>query len=148
MKGQLYTTKRDIMVFENIDALMQAYNSKLYYRHQHRRLVDHKDNIYIKGYEEDTLSIIQKLKELSSSGIDNYLNSVQFWLQSSTYDIDCDEKKSALKRMFANSKVALIYGSAGTGKSTMINHISNFFSDKKKLYLANTNPAVAKMVPA
>lgn len=142
MKGQLYTTKRDIMGFEDIDSLMWTYNSKLYYRHQHRNLEDHKDNIYIKGYEEDTLNIIQKLKELSSSGIDNYLNSVQFWLQSTTYDIDCDEKKSALKQMFVNSKVALIYGSAGTGKSTMINHISNFFSDKKKLYLANTNPAV------
>jgi ATP-dependent exoDNAse (exonuclease V) alpha subunit len=70
------------------------------------------------------------------------LNSVQFWLQSSAFDIDCDEKKSALKQMFENSKVAFIYGSAGTGKSTMINHISNFFNDKKKLYLANTNPAV------
>jgi ATP-dependent exoDNAse (exonuclease V) alpha subunit len=45
-------------------------------------------------------------------------------------------------QMFAKSTVALIYGSAGTGKSTLINHISHFFSDKTKLYLANTNPAV------
>lgn len=44
--------------------------------------------------------------------------------------------------MFGDSKVSLIYGPAGTGKSTMINHISNFFYTKKKLYLANTNPAV------
>jgi len=43
--------------------------------------------------------------------------------------------------MFESSNVALIYGSAGTGKSTMINHISQFFNDYKKLYLANTNPA-------
>ena len=43
--------------------------------------------------------------------------------------------------MFENSKVALIYGAAGTGKSTMINHISQRFNDQKKLYLANTNPA-------
>lgn len=47
--------------------------------------------------------------------------------------------------MFAKSKVALIYGAAGTGKSTLLNHISNFFSDKKKLFLANTNPAVDNM---
>lgn len=142
INGQLYTGKRDIMGFEGIDGLMWTYNSRLYYKHPHRRLEKYKENIYIKGYEEDTLSIIQKLKELASAGIDNYLNSVQFWLQSSAYEIDCDEKKSALKQMFENSKVALIYGSAGTGKSTMINHISNFFNDKKKLYLANTNPAV------
>lgn len=142
IKCQLYTSKKDIMGFEDIDSLMRIYNSTLYYKHQHRRIENYKDNIYIKGYEENTLRIIQKLKELASEGIDNYLNSVQFWLQSSAYDIDCDEKKSALKQMFENSKVAFIYGSAGTGKSTMINHISNFFNDKKKLYLANTNPAV------
>lgn len=47
--------------------------------------------------------------------------------------------------MFERSKVALIYGSAGTGKSTLISHISNFFNDQKKFYLANTNPAVDNM---
>ena len=36
----------------------------------------------------------------------------------------------------------MIYGSAGTGKSTMINHISVFFNERKKLYLAKTNPAI------
>lgn len=38
--------------------------------------------------------------------------------------------------------MALIYGSAGTGKTTLINHISSFHNDFRKLYLANTNPAV------
>ena len=47
--------------------------------------------------------------------------------------------------MFANSHVALIYGSAGTGKSTLINHISNFWVKRKKLFLANTHPAVDNM---
>ncbi len=35
-----------------------------------------------------------------------------------------------------------MYGSAGTGKSTLINHIAHFFADKRKLFLAQTNPAV------
>ncbi|MEL7566236.1 MAG: AAA family ATPase [Dehalobacterium sp.] len=52
------------------------------------------------------------------------------------------KKKAALRQMFKDSTVALIYGSAGTGKSTLINHISHFFSKNSKLYLANTNPAV------
>ncbi|MGR0481251.1 MAG: AAA family ATPase [Candidatus Electronema sp. V4] len=47
--------------------------------------------------------------------------------------------------MFEKSKVAVIYGSSGTGKSTLINHLSHFFSDKSKLFLANTNPAVDNM---
>jgi hypothetical protein len=142
IKGQLYTSKKDIKNFENIDDLILLYNSKLYYTHGNRRLEKLNDHIYIKGYEEDTFHIIEKLKELSSSGIENYSNSVKAWLQSSSYYIDCGEKKDALEQMFENSRIVLIYGSAGTGKSTMINHISNFFNDKRKIYLANTNPAV------
>lgn len=141
-KGQLYTPKKDIMNFENIDNLMRIWNDSLYYKHQNRRLESFKEHIYIKGYEEDAFHIIEKLKALSSVGIKNYTNSVNSWLQSSAYSIDCDEKANALKLIFENSKVAFIYGSAGTGKSTMINHISNFFNDENKLYLANTNPAV------
>lgn len=47
--------------------------------------------------------------------------------------------------MFEKSYVALVYGSAGTGKSTLINHISNFFNERDKIYLANTNPAVENL---
>lgn len=140
--GVLFTPKKNIEGFDNIDALLQKYNSALYRKHLHRRLENYKDHIYIDGYAEDSVEIIKKLREISSSGIDNYLNSVEYWLQSSAYNIDCDEKKTALKQMFINSRVAFIYGSAGTGKSTLINHVSNFFNNGKKLYLANTNPAV------
>lgn len=98
--------------------------------------------MYINEYEEDTYQIIRRLKELSCQGISNYSNSVDIWLRTNTYTIDCDEKRDALRSMFSHSKVALIYGSAGTGKSTQINHISNFFKDNSKIYLANTNPAI------
>ena len=99
-------------------------------------------DIYINSYEEDTLHIIEKLKELSSSGIKNYSNSVEAWLQSDDHGVDCEEKKSILKQIFTNSHVGMIYGSAGTGKTRLINHISNFYKDQTKLFLANTNPAV------
>ena len=39
----------------------------------------------------------------------------------------------------------MIYGAAGTGKTTLINYISKFFANEKKLYLANTNPAVENL---
>jgi len=145
-KEQLYTPIKDINNFNNIDELIQRYNNKLYPTHRDRQLESYKDHIFIRNYETDTIFIINKLKELSAIGIANYAHSVDSWLQSSlqssSYSIDCEEKKDVLKQMFELSKVALIYGSAGTGKSTIINHVSHFFSDKKKLYLANTNPAV------
>ncbi len=142
-KGQLYTPRKDITTCENIDMLMQIYNDKLYYKHRPKcSLVDYKKHIYIKAYEEDALSIIEKLKELSSSGFKNYSNSVDGWLQSDDHGVDCGEKKKILKQTFENSRVAMIYGSAGTGKTKLITHISTFHKNQKKLYLANTNPAV------
>jgi hypothetical protein len=142
VEGQLYTPRNDITGFQSIDDLVQSYNTTLYYKHVNRRLESYKDHFFVKGYEEDTFRIIKKLKELSSTGIKNYSRSVDSWLQSSAYQIDCDEKKGKLREMFENSEVALIYGSAGTGKTTLINHVSHFFNDRSKLYLANTNPAV------
>ncbi|MBU3820734.1 ATP-dependent RecD-like DNA helicase [Flavobacteriaceae bacterium XHP0103] len=141
-KGQLYTKISEIENFENIEELIDEWNDNLYWKHKNRRIEIYKKHAFIKGYEADTYSIIEKLKEVSSDGIKNYKNSIESWLQSTSYGIDCDEKKLALKNLFEHSKVALIYGAAGTGKSTMINHISNFFDKESKLYLANTNPAV------
>ena len=79
----------------------------------------------MQGYVEDSAEII-KTKELSTSGIGGYTNSVISWLQTTAHKIDSQEKIEALKQMFGKSRVALIYGSAGTGKSTLIDHISNF----------------------
>lgn len=141
-KGQLYSPIKEIENFENIEELIEEWNDSLYRKHKHRQIEIYKNHVFIKGYESDTYNIIEKLKEISSNGIKNYQNSIKSWLQSTAYRIDCDEKKSALKNLFECSKVALIYGAAGTGKSTMINHISNFFDKESKLYLANTNPAV------
>lgn len=142
IKGKLFTPISEISNFENIGDLINTYNSLLYYKHTRRRLENYKDHIFIRSYEEDTFHITEQLIKLSSSGIKNYSNSVISWLQTSTYKIDCSEKTEALKQMFEKSKVALIYGAAGTGKSTMINHISNFFNDERKLFLTNTNPAI------
>lgn len=142
IKGELYTATKEIKHFEDIENLIKRYNTALYKKHrEYRSLKIYKDFIYVAGYEADTIQIIQKIKDLSLEGIKGYTNKVESWLQSASHGMDCEDKKISLRLMFENSKVALIYGSAGTGKSTMINHISQFFNDYSKLYLANTNPA-------
>lgn len=146
IEGMLFTAKKDIVGFDNIDALISTYNRKLYLpKHEHRKLMTFHDFVYIKGYADDSAFIIQKLRDLTTSGIAQYTGSVDSWMSKGSYSIDSPEKREALRNMFAKSQVALIYGSAGTGKSTLINHISNFFSNQKKLYLANTHPAVDNM---
>ncbi len=144
-KGQLYTKKDEVLGFNDVENLIRTFNSNLYRgnaRQRGRRILIYRDFIYIKNYEDDVEKIILDLQDLSSGGLNNYSQSVMSWLETySATDID-DDKKEALTQMFENSKVALIYGSAGTGKSTMVNHISNFFNNETKLYLANTNPAI------
>ena len=143
IKGQLFTTVSDIDGFGNVAELAQKYNEKLWYGHlEHSKLVIENGQIFINGYKDDTCWIINKLKSLSSSGVQNYSNSVDAWLDSPNSGVDCDEKKAALRQMYENSKVALIYGSAGTGKSTLINHVAHFLANKRKLFLCQTNPAV------
>ena len=145
IEGQLFTLKAEIEGFEDIDGLIRKYNSSLYYKHTGRRIEEYKDHLYIKSYVEDSTEIIKKLQELASSGVSQYTASVDSWISRESYTIDDDGKKEALRQMFANSHVALIYGSAGTGKSTLIKHISNFWADKNKIFLANTHPAVDNM---
>lgn len=80
--------------------------------------------------------------ELSKVPDSEYSLDVEFWLMLGDYEVDCPEKIEILTQMFSKSSVAVIYGSAGVGKSTLINHISHFYDDKDKLFLAQTNPAV------
>ena len=145
IEGHLFTPEAEIEGFDDINGLIRKYNSSLYYKHTGRRIEKYKDHLYIKSYVEDSTEIIKKLQELASSGVSQYTASVDSWISRESYTIDDDGKKEALRQMFANSHVALIYGSAGTGKSTLIKHISNFWADKDKIFLANTHPAVDNM---
>ncbi|WP_187443885.1 ATP-dependent DNA helicase [Sutcliffiella horikoshii] len=143
IKGQLFTPVKEIVGFGDIEALVSIYNSTIWHGHlENSKLVIETGHIFINGYKNDTRSIIAKLEGLSKTGVQNYSNSVKAWLNEPNQGVDCEEKKEALTQMFENSHVALLYGSAGTGKSTFINHIAHFFADKGKLFLAQTNPAV------
>lgn len=78
---------------------------------------------------------------MAESGIENYSDDVDIWLLLDDYEIDCDEKKAIISHIFSESRVGVIYGSAGVGKSTLINHVSHYLNDAEKLYLTQTNPA-------
>lgn len=143
-RGELFTPLNEVEKFDSLNTLIKKYNSLIYRPTQSNRLIEsYKDNfLYIKGYKENTIDIIKKLEELSKGGIDNYANFVKNWIENTELNIDCEDKKKFLIKMFEGSKVAMIYGAAGTGKSTMINYISHIFKDYKKIYLAQTNPAI------
>jgi len=140
--GILYTPIGDLSEFGDVEALISDFNNRVYKKHKEiRRLVSDKGHVFINGYEEDTFSIIERLKAFSSSGVSGYAQAVTRWIGELAHSIDDTAKYQALTQLFSDSKVALIYGAAGTGKSTMVDHIAHYFSDKRKLFLAHTNPA-------
>ena len=57
--------------------------------------------------------------------------------------VDDAAKREALTTLFAQSRVALdLRRRRDRQVPTMVDHIANYFNDKSKLFLANTNPAV------
>lgn len=140
--GILYTPVADLEQFGDVADLIATYNRKLYYKHTERQLVLNKGHAFIRGYENETVAIVERLQGYASSRIDGYTQAVERWLGEVPRGIDDPAKKAALTRLFSQSRVALIYGAAGTGKSTMVDHIAHYFKDKEKLFLAHTNPAI------
>lgn len=140
--GILYTPVADLEGFGNVNGLISTYNSKLYYKHTERRLILDKGHVFIRGYEDETVSIVKKLQEFASSGIDGYTQAIERWLDETPGRIDDPAKKDVLRQLFSQSRIALIYGAAGTGKSTIVDHIAHYFYDKEKLFLAHTHPAI------
>ncbi len=144
--SKLYTLRKEIYGFDNIEELVAKYNENLYKKHQPiRSLIVDKNNLFINGYESDTVEIIRKLKELAGSGLLGYEKTINSWLLENPSVIDSDEKLDIIKKLFLYSNIAIIYGAAGTGKTTLIKHISSVFADEQKLFLANTNPALENL---
>lgn len=141
--GRIFTPVEELSGYGNLEKLSDTYNSTLWSGHRDRSRIVIKDGLaYINEYKLDTCEILKKLLELSQTEDPEYTNDVECWLLFDDYEVDCPEKMDILKQMFSKSALATIYGSAGVGKSTLINHISHFFNDKQKLFLAQTNPAV------
>lgn len=149
--GMIYTPEADLEDLGDIDDLIRRYNEDLppTPRHAPRKLQRANGHVFITEYENGTVQIIEQLRKIASNGIDDYADDAAAWLEeneklpdSDPQKVDDEIKADALRKLFAHSKVALIYGAAGTGKSTMVNHIANYFKSKQKLFLAHTNPAV------
>lgn len=145
--GRIYTPATELERFGDVDALIARHNRALPRTRTHapRTLVHDMEHVFMTGYEDDTVAIVEKLQAIASEGVPDHRRDVQAWLDRNPDLIDDPLKADALKALFECSKVAVVYGAAGTGKSTMINHIARYFSSDKKLFLAHTHPAVENL---
>lgn len=142
--GAIYTPAAECEELGDLDELIAKHNRLLppTSRHAPRMLKHANGHVFICGYEDDTVEIIKKFQEAASEGLDGHASDVQHWLDANPDEIDDPSKAEVLEALFERSKVALIIGAAGTGKSTIVNHIASYFAGGSKLFLAQTNPAI------
>jgi len=100
------------------------------------------DFITIDSYERTTISILKSIISFTEEGNKGQKEYNASYLKESKLDLSEDKQKEiALKNVFVNSRLMLIYGAAGTGKTTLINYISNMMPNHKKLFLTKTHTA-------
>ena len=137
---KIYTDIKDLP-FDDFDKLISEFNRNVYYKHTHRKIEKYSHYLYIKGYEDNIHEIINLLKQNTESGISGYSSMANQWVDRQN-DIDDENKKEIIKNLFVSSHAALVYGAAGTGKTTLLKYISELFENNSKLFVANTNPTV------
>lgn len=93
--------------------------------------------VTISAYETITLKILQRLLDFTQAGIKGQkeLNARFIKDHSALFDKVDVSKQKAIKYAFVNSRILLIYGAAGTGKTTLINYISSLMPIKKSFFL-------------
>jgi len=92
-----------------------------------------------------TLYILRELINRSKVANKGQLEFNKKFLKQSGIDFSDPLKEQALRDVFVNSQILLIYGAAGTGKTTLINYISNLMSSHKKLFLTKTHTALQNL---
>lgn len=138
----LYVEDSHLNGLSDVDDLIKRYNGTLYKGHASRQIEHEMGHLFVKGDEDDVATILQGLLRLSERGVKGYASMCDAWLAENQGVVDDPAKADALRKIFANTRVALVYGSAGTGKTTMINHVCSLLGDLTKVAIANTNPAV------
>lgn len=140
----LYTPLEEVDGVYDVDKEIEAFNAKIWSGHKpDRELRRYSTYIYEHGSENDCHEIYSRALKLTQSGIPDYQVLIDLWLkQQDEKVIDSNQKRQVLRDLFAKSHAAFIYGSAGTGKTKMIEYIVSVFHAEKKVFLSNTNASV------
>lgn len=141
--GELYFDIDSVASREEI----KKYNSSLDQWECSKGFMINEENRFlsIDSYENTTIYILNKLLEFSKISNRGQKESNLRYLRQCNINFEDPLKKVALQKLFVNSQVMLIYGAAGTGKTTLINYISNMMNQSKKLFLTKTHTALQNL---
>lgn len=151
---KLYTSFDELSIFgnkDNILSLITEYNNSLHEKYIPRCIIEvYKDYAYKHEYEDMTTNVINSLIEISTQKSDccHLFEKEKIQVLKTLDDdnkLDDPIKENILTDMYCQSKVHLIYGPAGTGKTKLVNYISYLMIGYKKVFLAKTNAAVMNL---
>lgn len=142
--GEIYFKQSTIASIDAID----AYNTQLdqWERGKGYSISVNNGIVSIDAYEKHTLFILKTLLDLSHIGNNGQKELNNRFLRDNKSVIEDPLKIEAIRTAFVNSRVLLIYGAAGTGKTTLINYISNLMLGHKKLFLTKTHTAKQNLI--
>lgn len=106
---------------------------------------EEKGVVSIDSYESTTLFVLKRLLKLSHISDRKQQKNNEKYLRECGIEFEDELKRIALKYLFVSSQVMLIYGAAGTGKTTLIKYISQMMSQSKKLFLTKTHTALQNL---
>ena len=146
MTGELYQKKEYVEDLKD-NRTITEYNNYLTTYDKGRGFELEEENGYVclHNYVQNTLQILRSLLSFSMVGNagQSYLNQ-KFEKKLEGSNID-ETKIRALKKVFVDSQVLMIYGAAGTGKTTLMNYITDLMEGRTKLYLTKTHTALENL---
>lgn len=142
--GEIYFETESIAQTDEIN----SYNAQLdsWECDQGYRIKQEKGFVGIEHYEKTTINILKILIEFSRNGNKGQKQYNKSFISQGGIGYAGDPLKiQAVEEAFVNSRLLLIYGAAGTGKTTLINYISNLAGGKRKLFLTKTHTALQNL---
>lgn len=141
--GELYFDKELIATDEEINKYNMGLDS---WERNNGFMINVEENIVsIDSYVSTTLFILKRLLQLSHDPDMEQQSRNERYLKECGIKFEDKLKQIAMKYLFVSSKVMLIYGAAGTGKTTLIKYISNMLDKSKKLFLTKTHTALQNL---
>ncbi|MCL2717622.1 MAG: ATP-dependent RecD-like DNA helicase [Lachnospiraceae bacterium] len=141
--GEIYFEANSILNEEAITKF--NFNLDSWERKQGHLIKQEDGFVCIESYENKTIRILQILLRLSCIGNKGQREFNKNFIEHSMIDFSDPSKKKAMQNAFVDSQLLMIYGAAGTGKTMLINYISNMMTGRRKLFLTKTHTALQNL---
>lgn len=144
--GEIYFDENSFGIGK-ADEVISKFNAKLdSWEHNQGYELEHNNGlIYIKSFENETINILKSLLKMSQNGNKGQKQLNSNYIKLNETNFNDLSKKQALEKVFVDSQVFLVYGAAGTGKTTLLNYISTLMVGSKKLFLTKTHTALQNL---